>query len=212
MPPPDRPVVSFACSLEGVTSVFSASEVAFLPLFWVFRAAYSAEKCPVLPFPLICLLADLRLAETGGVTRIESHTLHVSLRSATRITEELSPRVYQSHNLTTCSGTIELTATTCTMLLAGINGEVAGLLGVIFSKKWPHLRGITWPLAKTKSYVIASIQCSKLKHKAPQVRFTHYNVAASFLLRELLFWTSCLRLSGQHMDKCGQLMALPQAR
>ena len=67
--------MSFACSLEGVTSVFSASEVAFFPLFWVFRAEYSAEKCPVLPFPLICLLAGLRLMEIGEVTRIESHTL-----------------------------------------------------------------------------------------------------------------------------------------
>jgi hypothetical protein len=34
---------------------------------------------------------------------------------------------------------------------------------------------------------MASEQRNKLKHKAPKVRFTHYNVAASFLTEILCF-------------------------
>jgi len=75
-----------------------------------------------------------------------------------------------------------------------------------FSKKWPRLRNITWPLAKAKSSFIASIQRSELKHKAPQVRFTQHNVAVSFLRRKCLFWVSHFQLSDQDIDKYGQLM------
>jgi hypothetical protein len=55
--------------------------------------------------------------------------------------------------------------------------------GVIFPKKWPCLRCISWPLAKMRSGFIASIQYRTVKHKArhpsdlchitwPQVLFT----------------------------------------
>jgi hypothetical protein len=40
---------------------------------------------------------------------------------------------------------------------------------VIFSEKWPRLRGIIWPLTKIRSHFIASMQRSKLKHKMPKV-------------------------------------------
>ncbi len=52
-------------------------------------------------------------------------------------------------------------------------------LCVIFPKKWPRLRSITWPLAKARSHFRASTQRSKLKHKVPKVRFVHHNVAVS---------------------------------
>lgn len=77
---------------------------------------------------------------------------------------------------------------------------------VIFPKKWPCLWCISWPLAKTRSGFIASVQHWKLKHKVPKVWFVQYNVATCSLCRMFLFWTSHFRLSDQYMDQDGYWM------
>ena len=77
---------------------------------------------------------------------------------------------------------------------------------MIFPKKWPRLRRISWPVARIKSGFMASRLYNKLKHKMPQVRFMQHNVAISSLLGKSVIGTSHVRFRSQYKDKYGHEM------